>query len=242
MRTSVPIPALQRRCTTFRKASRRTTTQAAADLYNHRLQHVEASDYPALWWLRMTARARRLRPGRARGSRLLRIRSSGRIPHRVGRSDMPLVIQGASARGRTRRGIGTRVRGVIRPVAADVLMAKGVLQYGLRLAGFSLASMHCRFLVVSRPASAANVSPCRISALPYVPRIGGRAAISRRPRAGLSRWNAGSIMTARSAYPSSLTSIVGIGVCFVLAGEQASGVPRAARIDQGQPAQGGDIP
>ena len=32
------------------------------------------------------------------------------------------------------------------------------------------------------------------------------------------------------------------GYCFVLAGEQASGVPRAARIDQGQPAQGGDIP
>jgi putative methyltransferase (TIGR04325 family) len=231
-------------------------TQAAADLYNHRLQHVEASDYPALFWLKhfLDDGARRIFDlGGHVGLSYYAFARLVEYPRdlRWQVHDVPLVMQ----KGRQladERGVASALEFVERDQASgcDVLMAKGVLQYlDYELAGFlvgldalpqrlliNLTPMHPQQTCFTLQNIGVAVCPYRISGEPQF--IADLEALGYRL---VERWEHHD-RAIRIPFEPQASIDRYHGYCFVLAGEQASGVPRAARIDQGQPAQGGDIP
>lgn len=110
-------------------------TQAAADLYAHRLEQVEASDYPALFWLEQLIDQGARRIFDLGGHVGLSYYAFGRLvdfPQDMVWQvhDMPKVME----KGRQlaeQRGVSDKLRFVERGEAnaCDVFMAKGVLQY-----------------------------------------------------------------------------------------------------------------
>jgi putative methyltransferase (TIGR04325 family) len=173
-------------------------TQAAADLYNHRLQHVEASDYPALFWLKhfLDDGARRIFDlGGHVGLSYYAFARLVEYPRdlRWQVHDMPLVMQ----KGRQLadvRGAASALEFVERDQASgcDVLMAKGVLQYlDYELAGFlvGLDALPQRLLINLTPMhpqqTCFTLQNIGVAVCPLPDQW--RTAIHRRPRgAGLS--------------------------------------------------------
>ncbi|TAH46828.1 MAG: methyltransferase, TIGR04325 family [Dokdonella sp.] len=231
-------------------------TEAAADLYTHRQQCVEASDYPALFWLKhfLDKGARRIfdmggHVGLSYYAFAHLIDYPGDLHWQV--HDLPRVME----KGRQladERGVASTLEFVDREQASgcDVFMAKGVLQYlECDLAGFlrtlavlprqlliNLTPMHPQQTCFTLQNIGVAVCPYRISGEPQF--IADLQALGYRL---VERWEHHD-RAVRIPFEPQASIDRYLGYCFVLDGAQTADASTETRVNLMQSAACGANP